>query len=161
MNLRHQAASRWGFTITEMLFVIVIGTVLTSLTLSGVHEAQASIASRQAIQMYATLHQRARARAIELGETVRLHVDADGDSVYLEAPSGVSDATRFRERFNVDLRAAPSVFFLCMTPRGYADPDCPALGSPATTNAAISLEFWRDADSSTVMILPMGQLAGI
>jgi len=161
MKLRHLPGTHDGFTIVEMLFVIVIATVLISLTMSGIHDAQARIAARQATHMYATLHQRARARAIEIGETVRLHVDTDGDSVYLQTSSGVSEATRFRDELNIDLRAAPSVFYLCMTPRGYADPDCPALGAPATTNAAVTLEFWRDADSSSVVILPMGQLAGI
>lgn len=161
MNLKDIGGTRAGFTMIEMIFVIVIGAILMSIMLSGLQSAREAIASREATRIYATLHQKARARSIELGETVLLHVDTNGDSAYIEDGGGVSDVTRFRQQLNVDLRATPSVFFLCMTPRGYADPDCPALGTPATTDSQISLEFWLGADSSTIRILPLGQLAGL
>lgn len=149
-----------GFTIIELMFVILIGSILTAMALSSFQTAQAAFAARSARTMYATIHQRARARAIELGETVLFVVDTDGDSTFFFNGGAVSEVTNFRRQMNVDLRASPSAFLICMTPRGYADPTCPAYGF-STSSTPIKLEFWRNADSSTVEILPMGQLAGM
>jgi len=157
---------RAGFTLIELLVVIVIGSVLVGLALSTFQNAQASFAARGAKTMYATLHQRARAKAIELGRTQIFIVDAAGDSAFIYdwqpaiSSLQITDVTRFREQLNVDLRAPVGAFLLCMTPRGYADPTCPAFGF-TTWNVPIKLEFWLNADSSSVTILPMGQLIGL
>ena len=157
---------RAGFTLIELLIVIVIGSVLVGLALSTFQNAQASFAARGAKTMYATLHQRARAKAIELGRTQLFVVDAVGDSAFIydwqpAIPSlQITDVTRFRSQLNVDLRAPVGAFLLCMTPRGFADPTCPAFGF-TTWNVPIKLEFWLNADSSSVTILPMGQLIGL
>ena len=143
---------------------LLIGTILTSIAIGSFQNVQARFSARAAQQMYATLHQRARAIAIEKGETVLLQVDVAGDSAYIvRFGTGTSDVTRFRPEFNVDLRAPYSQFNLCMTPRGYADYNCGAFAGvfTATTNAALRLEFWMNADSTSVVILPMGQLVGL
>jgi prepilin-type N-terminal cleavage/methylation domain-containing protein len=157
---------RAGFSLIELLVVIMIGSILVTIALSTFQNAQASLAARSAKTMYATLHQRARAKAIELGRTQLLIVDAVGDSAFIydwnpqTFTVQFTDVTRFREQMNVDLRAAMSSFLICMTPRGYADTTCPAFGF-STTNVPIRLEFWLNADSTSVMILPMGQLVGM
>jgi hypothetical protein len=93
-------------------------------------------------------------------------VSTAGDSAFIidwrmpSSPNVRSDITRFREEFNVDLRASAASFWVCMTPRGYADPSCPGAGV-TTPNSAIRLEFWMNADSTSVTILPMGQLVGM
>jgi prepilin-type N-terminal cleavage/methylation domain-containing protein len=156
---------RAGFTIIELIVVILIGSILTGIALSGFQNAQAAFAARGAKTMYATLHQRARAKAIELGRTQLFIVDATGDSAYIidwDPPSTftVTDVTNFGDELNVDLRSSPTAFLICMTPRGYADPTCPAFGF-STTTTPIRLEFWLNADSTSVLILPMGQLVGM
>jgi prepilin-type N-terminal cleavage/methylation domain-containing protein len=156
---------RAGFSLIELLIVILIGSILVTIALSTFQNAQASFAARGAQTMYATLHQRARAKAIELGRTQLFIVDVAGDSAFIydwnpPASPVITDVTRFREQMNVDLRASMSSFLICMTPRGYADPTCPAFGF-STTNVPIRLEFWLNADSTSVVILPMGQLVGL
>jgi prepilin-type N-terminal cleavage/methylation domain-containing protein len=156
---------RSGFTLIELLVVIVIGSILVSISVSTFQRAQGPFAARGGRTMYATLHQRARARAIELGRPQLFVVNTVGDSAFImdwryPSPPVRSDITRFREELNVDLRASVSSFMICMTPRGYADPNCPATMF-TTTSSPIQLEFWMNADSTSVTILPMGQLVGM
>jgi prepilin-type N-terminal cleavage/methylation domain-containing protein len=148
---------RAGFTLIEMVVVILIGSILVGVALQSFQNVQAAMAARSATHMYATLHQRARARAIEMGQTVLFFVDSAGDSAYIFSDGVVSDVTRFRSELNVDLRSTPTSFFMCMTPRGYASPGCLGVGLSTPTK----LEFWLNADSSSVTILPMGQLVGL
>lgn len=152
-----------GFTIVEIVFVLMVTGILTGMAFSTFSGLQTRFAVRGAKVMYATLHQRARSRAVELGETVIFFVDTVGDSAYIVSNGVTTDVTRFAEQMDVDLRASQSTYFLCMTPRGYADYECGSYtGSfTATTNSMIRLEFWRGADSTSVIVLPMGQLVGM
>jgi type II secretory pathway pseudopilin PulG len=150
----------------EMVFAIVIGTILTGIALTSFRTAQSRFAASSAKGVYATLHQRARSKSVELGETVILWVDVAGDSAYLGTLSeGRTDVTRFGSELNVDLRSRFALFRICMTPRGYADYDCGFFsnlpGFTATSADTIRLEFWQSSDSSSVLILPMGQLVGM
>jgi len=156
-----------GFTLIEMVFVILIGSILTGIALSSFQNVQARMAVRGAKQVYMTWHQRARSRAIETGETVAMIVYPQGDSAkLLTMINGLpewTDLQRFDEELGVDLRARGNADFqLCMTPRGFADHDCgsfPAAMQQTYTDT-VRLEFWLNADSASVLILPMGQLIG-
>ena len=145
-----------GFTIVELVIVILIGSILVGVALSSFQTAQAAMAARGAKNMYATLHQRARVRSIERGQRSLLYVDTTGDSAAIFSNGAWSDVTHFRGQLNVDLRATPATFFICMNPRGYADPNCGfGITSP------VKLEFWLSGDSTSITILPMGQLVGL
>ena len=69
------------------------------------------------------------------------------------------------EELNVELRTQGNVsFYTCMSPRGYADLSCGALGVlfgfTSTFSDTVRLQFWQNADSASVLILPMGQVVG-
>jgi len=145
----------------ELVFVILIGSILVSIAIASFQNAQNRFAAKGARNEYATLQARARARAVELGQTVLFFVNTDGDSAYMFSNGAISDVTNFRRELNVDLRSTPASFLMCMTPRGYADPTCPAYGFTSTSSSPIKLEFWLNGDSSSVTILPMGQLVGM
>jgi prepilin-type N-terminal cleavage/methylation domain-containing protein len=157
-----------GFTMIELVFVILIGSILTGIALSSFQNVQARFAVRGAKEVYMTWHQRARAKAIETGETVIMVVWVSGDSTALmsqvDGSFQFSDVQRFDE-LGVQLRTQGNFsFIMCMTPRGYADRNCGQLGSlygyQQTFGDTIRLQFWLNADSASVLILPMGQLVG-
>lgn len=157
--------NRPGFTLIELVVVILIGSILTSVALASFQNVQARFAVQGAKEMYMTLHQRARSKAVEMGETVLLFVYVPGDSAAIFSPSeGVTDVTRFDEQLGVELRTqSNSTFFMCMTPRGYSDYDCGSYGAVGMTQTfadTVRLQFWLGADSTSVLVLPMGQLVG-
>lgn len=152
-----------GFTMIEIVIVVLVGSILTSMAFSSFQNVQTRFAVRGAKVMYATLQQRARSRAVEMGQTVLFYVDTVGDSAYIVSGGVTTDIVRFRDQMNVDLRASQATYLLCMTPRGYADYECGSnTGNfTATTNSAIRLQFWLGADSTSLIVLPMGQLVGM
>ena len=149
--------SHSGFTIIELIVVIAVGSILTSIALTQISGAQGRIAVKGARTTYAAVHARARAHGIEMGQSVMLHVESAGDSIWIEHDGDVLEKVRFAGEHRVDLRitptGAPTTFTLCFSPRGYTDPNC------NTTNSILRIEFWQAADSSTLLMLPMGQLA--
>lgn len=148
--------SRSGFTIIELVIVIVVGSILTSIALTQISGAQGRVAVKGARTTYASIHARARAHGIEMGQNVLFHVDATGDSIWIEHDGAVMEKVLFRSEQNVDLRitptGSPTAFTLCFSPRGYTDVTC------NTTNAVLSVEFWQAPDSTTLLMFPMGQL---
>lgn len=157
-----------GFTIVELIFVIVVGSILTLLALSSFQGARGRYQVLGAKTMYMTVHQRARSQAIEFGETVMLRVDVQGDSVWIWSPSRGTDeaeTVRFRSRYNVDIATTSNAnFLMCMTPRGYADPDCGSIGAAdgttQTFSAPFELTFVQANDTARVDVLPFGQVVG-
>lgn len=151
-----------GFTLIELVIALLIGTILTSVALNTFNTAQTRMAVRSAKATYATLQARARAIGIETGANVAFVVDATGDSAYIETTAGVQEVIRFGQEMNIDLRAFPpgaaNGFMLCMTPRGYADPDCFTASPNASLTPFVRLSFWQNADSTAIWVFPTGQL---
>jgi prepilin-type N-terminal cleavage/methylation domain-containing protein len=141
-----------GFTVLELLIVVVLGTILTSMTLKGFGMVSNQAAAREARGVFQGLVARTRAQAIESGIPTMLIADARGDSVMVFANGRVVENIRFGEELGVDIQTEQPVTRICMTPRGYANPDCNSFSS------TIKMAFVRGPKTKTIEILPMGQI---
>ena len=141
---------RLGFTLIEIVIALLIGSILTSIAMTSFGNARGSFAVRGAKNTFVSMVARARAQAIEQGESVWLIMDTAGDSAFVWYDSRNQETIRFGGELNVDVRG--SSFRLCMNTRGYADPDCNSFSS------ILTVQFWQNADSTSVQLLPMGQV---
>jgi len=143
---------RRGFTLIELIIVVLIGSILTGIALSGYGKAQGRVAVRGARNTLASMHARTRAMAIERGSNVQLDIDVAGDSIMVTSGATTLEKIRFGDELHVDIQSASGNLQLCMSPRGYADTACTNFSSTVTVT------FWQNADSASVRILPLGQL---
>jgi prepilin-type N-terminal cleavage/methylation domain-containing protein len=121
------ATHRPGFTIIELVVVIMIGGVLGAVAIpqfSRYTERRAAVNARDAF--VATVSQ-ARTAAIRSGEDVLLQVDQANDRVRITLRSNGSTAAP-----PLDLRTGPlraeivgtGAFTMCWVPRGFVIPGC-------------------------------------
>lgn len=72
-----------GFTLLELIIVILIGSVLLSVTVGRISGTRSVLSAVGARQAYLALHSRTRAQTIEFGSTARLMLDPSGDSAWI------------------------------------------------------------------------------
>jgi prepilin-type N-terminal cleavage/methylation domain-containing protein len=143
--------SRRGFTLIEVVIALLIGSILTSIALSGYGNARGRFAVRGARNTFVSLVARARAAAIEGGTTAQLIVYPGGDSVAVVRDGVTLESIHFQNEFKVDVQAASDIT-LCMSSRGYAADACNSFTTPVTVT------FQANADTASVRILPLGQV---
>jgi prepilin-type N-terminal cleavage/methylation domain-containing protein len=141
-----------GFTVVELVIVLTLGVIMTSMTVKGVGMVAHRTAIREASGVFQSMVARTRAQAIESGMPTMLIADAQGDSVMILANGGVVENVRFAEEMGVDIRTAERLTRICMNPRGFANPDCNSFSSQ------IEMAFVRGPRERVVKILPLGQI---
>ncbi|MGD2124323.1 MAG: prepilin-type N-terminal cleavage/methylation domain-containing protein [Gemmatimonadota bacterium] len=141
-----------GFTVIELLIVLVLGVIMTSIALKGFGMVANQVSAREARDMFQSMVARTRAQAIESGFTTMLIADAQGDSVMVLASGRIVENVRFGEELGVDIQTTERLTRICMNPRGFANPDCNSFSSP------IKMAFVRGPKERTIEILPMGQI---
>lgn len=141
-----------GFSMVEIMFALVIGGVLTGIAVSSVAPIMDKQAVQSAQKSFVSMHARARALAIERGTTARFHVHMGGDSIWVSQGGQLVESMDLHRLKGVTLHSGRSEVNLCMTPRGYADPDCSSMSS------SVSVRFTRRTEGAQVMIQPLGQL---
>ena len=140
-----------GFTLMEMLLVLMVGMILASIAWKSFEGVQGRAAARQARVAFAALHARTRAVAIERGQIVRLNVDRGTDSVWVDRGTTRVETIRFDDELGVDI-AGSGTMTLCMNPRGYAETACNNFTSTQT------LVFAAGGDTAGVEVRTMGQI---
>ncbi|MDH5589513.1 MAG: type II secretion system GspH family protein [Gemmatimonadota bacterium] len=141
-----------GFTIIEVVIALLIGGILTSIAMTQFGNARGRFAVRGARNTFVSLQARARAHAIEKGTWFLLVVDPAGDSAWVSnyGTGQIIETIHFGEELHVDLRSTATSIRICMGARGLANPAC-------MVNRT-KLQFWHNADSASVDIMPLGQL---
>lgn len=142
---------RDGFTIIEMMIVVMVGLILTGIAYKGFVGYQGRTAAKQARLTFSALHARARANAIEMGTTVQLNVDMTNDSVWIQRGTTRIEKVVFSGDLGVDIQGSGTLR-LCMNPRGFADTSCNSFTSTQT------LVFAAGGDTAGVQIRTLGQI---
>jgi prepilin-type N-terminal cleavage/methylation domain-containing protein len=143
---------RKGFTLIEVIIVLVIGAILMSMAIKGFGSTASLTSARQARNVFNGMVARARAQAIESGRSTVLIADALGDSVLIMANGRIVENVRFGEEMGIDIQASQDMTRLCMNPRGYADQDCNSF------NTTVKMSFVQGNQSKSLEILPLGQI---
>ncbi len=141
---------KYGFTLLELVVVMVLATLLVGLAGKAFGATQRRFAAEQGLKVFESMHARARGAAIESGASVRLFVDPTADTVSLTRGSVVLETIHFGDELAVDIGG--NSLTLCMGPRGFASDACTSFDTPQT------LTFTRGDNTETVRILPLGQL---
>jgi prepilin-type N-terminal cleavage/methylation domain-containing protein len=143
---------RKGFTLIEVVIVLTISTILMSLAVKAFGSTSSHLAARQARNVFNGMVARTRAHAIESGWNTMLVANIPGDSVWIFSNGRIVENIRFGEEMGIDIRGPETTVRICMSPRGYANPNC---NSFKTT---MKMSFVQGAESETIEILPLGQI---
>ena len=146
--------SQRGFTLIEIVVVLIVGTILTSIAMNAMGSVQGRYAVKQARSTFASLQARARAQAIETGQTTRLWVDLTGDSVWIVRGGTRIEMVNFGKDYGVDITGDMSQLRVCMNARGFADESCNNFTSTEVLTFAS-----RSGDTASVSVRTLGQLS--
>lgn len=141
---------RKGFTLLEMLLVVIIGGVILTMgtrQYSGISNRRATINAANAMVLTAN---RARSEAMRSGRLVYLQVKPDSGL----ARVGHS-LSSILHTFDMDSYGGEMVgtnFTICYAARGYALPGCTTISG----NRAVG--FTRGNDTTAVVVMPLGQV---
>ena len=152
-------SNRRGFTIIELIIVVVISTILAGIITLSFSRVQGALATNSAQTNLQSLHAQARAFAVERGQPVRLVIDSAADEIRVEwtnpdpdVGDEVLNVVNVGREFAVDLRTSGGSA-LCFNPRGVGEPTCSTMDSGGLTVTMI-----RGNRTTSVTILPLGQI---
>lgn len=148
----HRLRGRTGFTLLELLIVLVIGGILSAVAIRSFSVVHGSLGTNTAQSSFMTMHAHARALSVERGIPILLVVDPGTDLVTVEDGDGNVIQTRnFASDYDVSIGAGDGEVRLCFTPRGFADPRCGNVGG------VTEVSFTRGGRTRTLELLPLGQ----
>lgn len=153
MPMSRQRGGRAGFTLLELIVVMMIAAVLISIAVPQFRqylERRSVINARDTFGMMAA---RARAASIERGENVWLTIDPDAGVVRVDTVAGAAPLDMM-DLSDGDIRAmmdGTTVTTVVFTPRGFADPG-------SSTGLPKDVQFTNGSASATVTITPIGRV---
>lgn len=149
---------RAGLTLVELLLVIAVAGILSTIAVTRVRDHVARQGARNARDEFVYMAARARAAAIERSRNVRLEADPATSRVRIvTGRAGEGDTLEIR-RYGMDFNTTVTTsdgqeLTICYSPRGYADISCTSLQS-----GEISVGFTRGGETASALVRPMGQV---
>lgn len=140
---------RHGFTLLEMLLVVLIGGVILTMgtrQYSGISNRRAVVNAANAMVLTAN---RARSEAMRRGTLTYLEVDPAGGEARVENSGGTEVHSLEMSTYGGSM--VGNSFTVCYAARGYALPGCTTI----TGNELV--RFVRGTDTATVVLMPLGQ----
>lgn len=142
--------SKSGFTILELLVVLMVGGVLTSISVSSFSSVRDRMVQRQSQRAFQSMNARARAMAIESGGFVKFMLDTAGDSIWIERNDTTLELVNMLTEYGVDLTASYTTMTNCFNSRGIADSNC-------TSYTGLSVAGFRSGGVTRyIFMLPLG-----
>ncbi len=146
----HTHDARKGFSLAEVVIVLLVGSVLASITIPQVSDLRVRLSRRGAVDEFVAAHNLARTIAIRSGRTSELRIEPESGTFWVQVDSslagtGAMDTIGTVVRLS-DLRVSlnSSGLVLCFDGRGIASSfgDC-----DATQNAVITFTSGAKADT--------------
>lgn len=138
---------RQGFTLLEMLLVVVIGSVILLMgtrQYSGISNRRAVVNAANAMVLTAN---RARSEAMRSGRLIYLEVDPTVGEARVETAFG--DVVHSMEMSTYGGSMVGTPFTVCYAARGYALPGCSSAGNHGVV-------FVRGVDTAAVRMTALG-----
>jgi prepilin-type N-terminal cleavage/methylation domain-containing protein len=154
--------ARGGFTLVELLLVIIIGAVLLSMAIPSFTRVSAGQNARNARDAVVWMGARARSRAIERGQVTLLGIDPANERAWIvfrrttgsAVASDTLEATDFGNAQSVQLSTASNnKITLCYNARGYA---FTCTGTSPGSN--VDVTFTHAGRSAVARVKPLGQI---
>lgn len=126
--------TRRGFTIIEVIVVIVIGAILTGIVSLGIAGVQQATALDQSHRMLSSMIMRAKAQAIQEGRSIELRLNGPADYAAVVRNDGGTITTLeemyFENELGIDLSLnSGNTATMCFGPNGVANTRCGGVAS--------------------------------
>lgn len=147
-----------GFTILEVLTVVLIVGLLAGITFPRIGGVQTRFAVRGAVTAFMSAHSLTRATALRQGGVAELHIDATNDRFWVEvdtsvARSGVMDTVGFVvDLLDQRVTLSSTQTLLCFDGRGLTS----TAAGCATSGATVS--FTREDIVDTIQTTALGKI---
>jgi prepilin-type N-terminal cleavage/methylation domain-containing protein len=154
---------RDGFTLIELVIVITIAGIIMVYAVPRFQGMRATRTARNSRDVFVWLAQRARARAIQTGQTWLYEIDPANERVWIVRRGGSAAAdtlttVNFVSEYESTTMstAANTVITVCYNPRGYASTCTGGSGSSPTNN--VDVTFTNGSYTSSARLKPLGQV---
>jgi len=150
---------RPGYTVIELIMVMVIGAILLGMVVSGASGYVSRKRVSNARDAFVYLAMRARAAAIERGRNVSVHLSASQGLVMVNegcSPSGAElERLALADEFFAKVEVSPDPLRVCYSPRGFA------IESHTNISAPTTVSFVIGKDTARAIVAPLGQVGGV
>ena len=152
-----------GFTLIELMVVIVIAGIIMLVAIPKFQGTRATRVARNARDVFVWNAQRARARAIQTGQTYLYELNPATERAWIvKRGATVASDTFLTINFQTQYEAtvstsANTTITVCYNPKGYANTSCTA-GSGTVPTANVDITFTHANYTSVARLKPLGQV---